>query len=164
MKGLRRGRGNVYGASEYEVLNVPRCRLRHSVAQTLTTAVGFLMLFDTIDYDSDGMHSTTNFTSAIVCRTAGVYLLVAQCFFDVGAGGTYRLVQLRLNGVTILASANGAPHGALDGAGINAVTHYALNRGDYVEVIATQNSGGNLNVLSVVSQTPVFSATLVSTI
>jgi hypothetical protein len=76
--------------------------------------------------------------------TAGRYLLEAGCEVEANATGT-RQLRFRINGATFIAQESQltALAGTVSMLGIHTV--YNLIVGDYVEVMLTQDSGGNLN-------------------
>jgi len=89
---------------------------------------------------------------------AGLYEIVGHVRFDVNATNQ-RTISIRLNGSTMIAqqSAN-ALAGGLNAA-LTVVTQYELAANDYVELLAYQNSGGNLNVTVLGNQSPEFMMT-----
>lgn len=142
------------------LLDMPRALLFHSANQTLTDTVATTLSFDGESYMRDGMHSTTTNNSRITCRTQAIYLLTANAFFAASAAGTYRVIRFILNGVTDIGGEQRPPvNSGLDGTRLACATPYALYADDYVEVVAIQNSGGPLDVLT----PPSFSACLIST-
>lgn len=98
-------------------------------------------------YDTDTMHSTSTNTSRITATTAGKYEFWGTVAFDANGTG-YRRVNYKLNGgagVTIAtqnAVSSGGPIGTV--VPVSKFT-LALSAGDYVEITATQLSGGSLN-------------------
>lgn len=144
-----------------ELSDVPRCRLFHSAAQTLTTATLTVLAFNTERFDAaapNAMHDTVTNNSRITIPTggAGWYLLQANVSFAANATG-FRQLQIRHNGATVIASAIG-PAAASGGTRMNVSTMYRMNVGDYAEVQAQQTSGGNLAVETSVDISPSFSA------
>lgn len=121
-------------------------RLRQTVAQTLTTAVGAAVLFDTEDVDYDAAHSTITNTSRYTAQTAGYYLVSGTCGF-VGNATGIRRIWFTVNGTAVNGSEVG--FGAVPNAGALEITAPAtlvyLSVSDYLELYAYQSSGGNLN-------------------
>ena len=123
----------------------PAVQASNSAPQTTTTAVVFVCLLDTTVYDaSSPMHSTSVNTSRLTCKLAGLFLITAGAGFIANAVGG-RELDIRLNGTTYLANQNNVPvPGVTHNMVTTALARLAVN--DYVEMIAYQTSGGNLNV------------------
>lgn len=146
-----------------ELSQVPRCRLFNSAAISIPTAVATALTFNTEVFDAaapNNMHDTATNTSRITVPTggAGWYNITGSLEFAANATG-YREIRVRLNGVT-----NIAIHNAM-AVTVATITHrmsinvqYALNVGDYVELMALQTSGGALNVATNSDFSPSFQA------
>ena len=92
-------------------------------------------------------HSTTSNNTRVTIPSGlgGKYHLIASVTFAAGADST-RLVQIRLNGATViglLQATNGVAVGAF---GASVPIMYQLAAGDYVEVICYQYSTAALNI------------------
>lgn len=124
--------------------NTPQAVVSHSTTQTATTSVEKTLNADTETYDSDVMHSTVSNTSRLTCKTAGRFDFTAAISFASNATG-YRSLLFAKNGGTATTIAQ---VGAFSGAGVflSGTISYVLAVNDYVEVVAWQNSGGNLAV------------------
>lgn len=126
------------------------CRVYSSSATiaTLTTATDTVLSFNAEDYDSDSFHDTVTNPSRITIPAgvgAGTYRLFASVSFANNGTGRRR-VHFRKNGTTDIGgygSAGSASGGPLF---IAAYTEVVLASGDYIEVMAYQDSGGNLAV------------------
>jgi hypothetical protein len=77
---------------------------------------------------------------------AGWYSIGGNVRFAANTTG-YREVKIVLNGVQDLAIHRVPNSGATDDVRVAVHTEYPLSVGDYIEVYATQNSGGALNAL-----------------
>lgn len=130
-------------------------RVKNSGAQTLTTATVTALTFDTETIDTDGIHSTSSNTSRLTPTTPGQYRIAGCVGFASNATG-FRSVGIRLNGTTFLA-VHSQPAVNGDVTNINVSTTYNLAVGDYIELTAYQNSGGNLDTVVLGDATPVFS-------
>lgn len=144
-----------------ELSDVPRCRLTHNAAQTATTAVSLVLAFNTEIFDAaapNAMHDVVTNNSRITIPTGGSgwYSLAGNVAFAANATGVRR-VDMRLNGATAIASMI-VPATAAGETRVLVSTMYRMNVGDYVELLAQQTSGGNLNVLSTSDISPSFSA------
>ena len=122
---------------------------RQTVAQTLTTGTFTAVTFDAEDVDSAGGHSTSVNTSRYTAQYTGWYWPGGGVGFAANTTGR-RNSEWRTNGATVI-SGSGFYASANAGAGnvvkigtislpifLNATT-------DYLEMLALQDSGGNLN-------------------
>lgn len=144
-----------------ELSDVPRCRLSHNAAQTLTTSTLTVVAFNTEQFDAaapNAMHDTVTNNSRITVPTggAGWYMLQANAEFAANATG-FRQIQIRHNGATVIASVI-YPAAAVGATRMNVSTMYRMNVGDYAEVQVQQTSGGNLNLTTNSDISPSFSA------
>jgi hypothetical protein len=121
----------------------PLAMLRQTAAQTLTTGTYTAVLFDTEDFDSHNGHSTVSNTSRYTAVTAGVYEVSGGCAFAANATGR-RLARVAANGTVIGGSLSGIPANASVVGYPVRTTLVRLAVGDYVELQALQESGGNL--------------------
>lgn len=140
--------------------NPPACRVLNSVDITgIVTNTQTRLTFDTELYDTDTMHSTSVNTGRITFNTAGLYAVGSSVTFGVSATGD-RTLSLLKAGTTIVAEADIAPNPTGGrGTGVVVATIYKFAAAEWVEVWATQNSGGNLSVLKLGEFTPIFWAT-----
>lgn len=127
--------------------NPPRANVYHNATQSLGTSGTPAALAMNSEYnDSASLHdnSTNNSRLTIPSGQDGWWLFSAYCEFAANATGQRKL-YLQVNGTTVFASVvvDAAASGVtqLTVAGLVAVT-----AGQYVEVWASQNSGGALNV------------------
>lgn len=128
-------------------------RAEKSSAQTLTGSSGTAVTWNQEAYDTDSMHSTVTNTSRLTCTTAGKYLITSclrfaanatghrGCYYQahIGSSDYYLAADRRLN------------CGASFPTDIVMSTVYDFGVGDYVEIYAEQDSGGNLDISEVVS-------------
>lgn len=97
-------------------------------------------------YDTDTMHSTSSNTSRITATTAGKYLFWGTVAFAASATG-YRRVNYKVDGgtgVTVM-TVNAVDTGGPIGTVIPFTFSLSLTAGQYVEITATQLSGGSLD-------------------
>jgi len=115
--------------------------------QVIATGAGAAITFNDTDvYDTQSQHDTTTNTSRITCGATaniGLYHFTASGVWATQATGV-RTVALRLNGATELYKVSGT---------ISTQWHWNLSGyyrftaiTDYMEVFATQNSGGNISM------------------
>ncbi len=155
-------RGNVTRGVD-RVLSMPRASVYNNSGPITTTGVSAIIAWDSREYDSDGMWSTSSNTR-LTSRTAGVYRLTVWGEWAASAVGV-RQIYLRLNGAGFLV-------GDYRDAASSATTDQSCSRdlsldsGDYVEVSAAQSSGGSLqfNGATLTNRVNGFQACLISTI
>jgi hypothetical protein len=146
------GVGKLVDASDNPALlttKVPKIRTYNSAVQSISDSVSTAITFNTNDtnIDTDSMHSTVTNTSRITFNTAGVYSIGAIADFDFNTAGSYRVLEIQINGGTHLtpslygseATNNNQPH--LQASGV-----YYFSAGDYIQAIITQVSGGSINI------------------
>lgn len=100
----------------------------------------------TVNRDPTGMWSAGNPTRATPQRT-GRYLLRGTLTFSGGSGGNGIITRLRVNGSEIDAASSSEffQTGTYGGVCTNETTYF-LNANDYVEITATQYSGGPIDI------------------
>lgn len=149
----------VYGQAGTPITgSPPACRVFNSAVQSIPTGgTGAALTFDSERFDTDNMHSTSSFTSRITFNTAGLYIVTGYAGFAGSAAGAIRAFQIRLNGVTVLATQL-APVGATHNSQSTVTAGWKFAVNDYVELLLIQDSGGALNSLVSAAQSPEFSA------
>ena len=137
----------------------PRAFIYNSTNISLTSGTTTALTFDTELEDTGAMHSTSVNTSRITIPAggAGWYRFGGCGRFAANATG-YRELKIRANGVTDLVIQRVQNHGGADDCRVAVHGEYPLAAGDYIELVATQNSGGALNVTAVVPYSPSFYA------
>lgn len=156
---------NTYlsSAMSFFIGGMPLCIVRQTVAQSIPNTGGTAITFDTEDIDRDGMHSTVTNTSRLTAQTAGYYSAYGLAAYASNATGS-RAAILSINGTGVAARAafTAAITGVAIGNGVGISTMVYLNVGDYLELLARQDSGGALNT-GVVSPQSALSVRWVST-
>lgn len=118
----------------------------NSGTQSISNATWTALKFDSEAYDTDGMHSTSTNTNRVTCVTAGKYLVWGYVTFDANATGN-RYAAIKKNGTFYVIEMR-----PTFGSGSTTTLHVDLlinlEKGDYVELFARQESGGSLNVHS----------------
>jgi hypothetical protein len=131
-------------------LNRPRCSVYQGTTATTCAVSGtsYAMNWDTEDYDSDAMHSTSSNTSRIVIATSGLYTVSLSVYFAASATGL-RTIDVRKNaagsgagGTQIKQFRQGATSSS-SGQVSGSFQEY-FTAGDYFELFAIQTSGGSL--------------------
>lgn len=115
---------------------------------------GTALTFNTERWDTGNFHSTSSNTSRLTAPTAGLYSIGGCVRFAASSAGT-RAVALRLNGSTVIDDVFIDVDSAIAHT-IKVGTEYQLAAGDYVELVAFQDSGGALNVLAAANFSPEF--------
>ena len=145
--------GNV--ADDLKFLkNADRTRVYKSAAQTVATSAWEHLSFDSEDYDTNGLHSTSSNTQRLTAAVDGWYVACVQVSFAANATGR-RDIQIRKNDSSTDASA-GTRWGRVtlptvaagDSSIIQCHAYLYLSTNDYVKACAWQNSGGGLDVES----------------
>lgn len=121
-------------------------RVYHNAAQSIPNATLTALAFNSERYDTDGLHDTATNNSRLTATKAGVYLMTGTFAYGTAASGL-RQSYIRLNGATLLVAVNSGVAGGTTIATVhNPTTLYQLAVGDYVELVAYQDTGGALNV------------------
>jgi hypothetical protein len=131
----------------------PSARAFHNASQLIATATTTALALNSERYDTDTIHDTAVNNSRLTCKTAGKYAISGSASFAANATG-YRKVGIRLAGATMLAWNGSTSFGAADTTDLSVSTQYDLAVNDYVEMVAHQTSGGNLNVVNAGNYSP----------
>lgn len=127
------------------LLAKPILRCRQTVSQNITTGGAFQpVTFTTEDVDSSGMHSTVSNTSRATAVYPGWYVTAGGLCWPANATGQ-RALGWAVNGTSV----NGADTSIQGFTGLTnrqaaRTIRVFLNVGDYLELMAFQNSGGTL--------------------
>lgn len=128
---------------------VPLVRASSSADQSIANGTPTALVFGAEQYDSDSMHTAggSTLTAPGTGWTGRVFRMVGNARFAANATGA-RQLYIQTNGGVIVASVtvNATTGGAV--TDLSVAGDYILNAGDSVALVATQTSGGNLNVLS----------------
>lgn len=147
-------------ALDHLAQNKAHCRVYNNATQSLTTATLTALTFNSERVDVGGMHSTSVNTSRITVPTGegGWYDFGGNVEFAANVTGDRR-AYLRVNGTTYVAVA--ATPALVGGSTsfLNVTCKYQLAAGDYIELVAFQNSGGALNSAVSGNYAPEFWAT-----
>lgn len=126
---------------------IPSARVRHSAAQTIPDNNSTSLAFDTDRWDTEAIHDTATNNSRLTCVTAGKYTITAHVTFAATSDVGNRAAYLIVNGATTI---GGQLIRAADSDVTKIIvgTEWPLAASDYVEVLAYQNSGGDLLVVA----------------
>ena len=120
----------------------------HTIANNTDTALAFgAERFDQAHGASSTMHDNATNVSRLTCLEAGIYQITGHAYWQNNVTGIRRL-KIRLNGATFLCWVTNDALANDGDAPMTITTLYQLAVNDYVELIAFQNSGTSLNVLS----------------
>jgi hypothetical protein len=134
----------------------PCAHVYHNTTQSIPNSTFTTVTFNSELFDTDGVHSTTVNTSRLTCVTTGKYLVTANIAFAANATG-YRRILLRANAATDLAEDIRSNVGGSLHTICSLQSQIGLTAGDYIEILAWQDSGGALNVTPHTAYTPEFS-------
>lgn len=110
--------------------------------------------FDTERFDTDTIHSTSTNTSRLTINTGGKYLIGGAVTFTANATGQ-RQLGIRDGGATFRVVTTEQGLDAVQ-VRLSVVTLYDMAANDYVELMAWQDSGGNLDILAQTTFSPEF--------
>lgn len=113
------------------------CRVRNTSGYNLDNDVATPLTWDTDDYDTSGMHSTSSETSKIVVPSDGKYLIWTNIAWESNSSGR-RFLYITVNGVETWARAEEPFSGTLYWT-LSTVTNLTTNQ--YVEIVAQQSAG-----------------------
>lgn len=120
-------------------------RVHQENAQTLTTGIGKEVKFDTSDINTDGIWSP-NANTQFKAQIAGKYLVACGVAFGSNSTGS-RSISIRKNGTVVLGQqliqANANNYTILAATDL-----VSLSAGEYIEILANQDSNGNLPLLA----------------
>lgn len=159
--GLMVGAGyvEIYGYIGASItVSVAAC---NSAAFTHNSTGNWLAItFDSTRYDDrpaaySEQHSVSTNISRLTCRIAGVYIISGSAGFAANATGT-RGLGVRLNEGTYLAIVQVPNAGSGSGTDLTITTQCKLAVNHCVELMAYQNSGGNLNIVLYGAHSPEF--------
>ena len=125
----------------------PMCKATKNAVQSIPNVTVTPITFQTEDYDTDSMHSTSVNTSRITVATAGVYT-VTGFILSAASVAAYNYLYIYKNG-SALPSNTGILAGTKDGANaiISQITvTLSLAAADYVELAFYHNNAGAINV------------------
>ena len=123
----------------------PIAIVKNNASQSLISGSTTALTFATITKDNRGQFDSTSPTR-ITIRETGLYTIHGNARFAINSTGR-RTLQIRKGGSTIIASVQGGAI-ATYATDLSVSTIAQLAVGDYIELVAIQESGGALNVES----------------
>lgn len=139
--------GNVTDRRQYQHAQVGiLASVTRTALQTLSTSTVTPISFSAAGVNWGAMWSSTTNPTRLTCRVPGIYRACGGTVYAANATGD-RLTAVQKNGSTITGSQQRT--NAVSGGGYTAhsvaVPPFALAAGDYIELVAYQASGGNLD-------------------
>jgi hypothetical protein len=139
------GTGDVKMSGAVRQSTALGCRAYRTSTQTIPNATWTALSLNAERFDDDNIHDTVTNNSRLTCKTAGVYYIFGNITWVLNSTGV-RGVAIRLNGTTFIADLFVQATSSVVGNVMNVSCIANLNVNDYVELMAYQNSGGNLNI------------------
>lgn len=136
--------------------SAPAVRVYHTSAQALANGTATALAFNSERFDTGSMHDTAANTTRLTAPSAGKYLIIGHVRFATSGDTTNRSLWVRLNGTTAIGEVEAPAGGGTQPLKMNVTTLYQLNAGDYVELVALQNTGGALNIDVIANSSPEF--------
>lgn len=128
------------------------CHATHSAAQAVATATWTALALNTDRQDPNGLHPTGAGNTKITFATDGQYTVGGNIEFAANAVGI-RGIAIRMDGATYIAKDERAAT-ATGTVSLHVSTSYYFTAGQYVELMAYQSSGGNLNANQAAEYSP----------
>ncbi len=113
--------------------------------QTISNDTATALIWNVEEYDTDSMHDVSTNNSRMTCNTAGKYLITASISWGSNDEGL-RDVSILKNNTTYISFVRSGRDGETrypdERQNVNVIADLAVN--DYVEIIVSQTSGGDL--------------------
>jgi hypothetical protein len=128
----------------------------HASAIAIANNTDSALSFDTERFDQGSFHDPSSNSSRLTVPAGegGIYLIGGNVQWEANAANV-RQASIRKNGSTVLASVRDNT-GASFAHRMTISTLVSLDAADYVELLAFQNSGGNLNIEKAADYSPEF--------
>jgi hypothetical protein len=124
---------------------IPQASATNSTTQSISTASVTSLTFDTNEFDTAGIHSTTTNTDRLTAPIAGIYQVNLSARWQPNATGS-RFLAISKNGGGYFASNWIPATPATDDTDESVSTLIQLAAGEYVDAFAYQTSGATLAV------------------
>jgi len=134
--------------------NNPSCRVRRSTNLLTGTGVMTAVTFSHERWDTDAMYTLGN--NYVEIKTDGIYQINGHLAWDAAAGGGLRIIQIRcrIGGAWFVVAEDWMEDASVWAIAKSIGTHYELTATDQVQLRGQQNSGGNLNIMSIARYSP----------
>jgi hypothetical protein len=127
---------------------IPAVKVSNTTNESIDNATLTPLTFDTTQYDNDSMHSGSS--SQLIAPIAGVYEIEGEVVWVLqGSPSGERTLVIRKNGSTIAETSVAVDPGANTAQQV--VTQARLSAGDFVELWASQITGGQQNVAALLT-------------
>lgn len=130
-------RGGYTDAVSGRILDSPRCKIYRNAALTLVAATQTLVVYDTVEYDTDNMANPQG-GARITCRSPGLYITNAAIEFNAALNDNL-WCRLIANGGTLVASVTGPGQGFGFGSHFQPTGFWNARAGDYLELYIYDN-------------------------
>ena len=119
--------------------NPPACKVTDTGGQSVADDTDTLLLWDTEEFDTDTMHSTSVNPGRITFTRAGLYVVTANVIFPTNGNG-YRHARIRANGTTTLAEDARTSASVVTNIGHSLSVLYKAAAAQYAEVLCRQTT------------------------
>lgn len=136
------GQRQLFQAQESRVA----VRCTNNALQSLVSGTAAAVAFQIEDFDTHGMHDNVTNNGRLTCIVPGLYIVGGAVTFTANVTGA-RVAFIATNGITVIRSSVLVP-ACIGGTEtiLSLSTIVRLVAGDYVQLGATQFSGGALNI------------------
>ncbi len=143
------------GATAPEWFTPPHAQVYNNAAISIADSTFTTLTFNSENYDSDGIHSTSSNTDRLTCVTPGLYIAFANVQYASNATG-FRLVQI--NHSTTVSPIGSQWQVAVSGnvTIVSVSAPVRMTAGSYLTCLVFQNSGGALDVQRSADYSPNF--------
>lgn len=132
-------------------------RAYHSADQNVADVTETALALNSERHDDAAEHDTATNTSRLTAVASGMRTIVGSATFDTPVlAGTVRRLSIRLNGTTVIQRQEDTSPLASAPTTVNVSAAYYLSAGDYVELMAYQDSGATLAIKSNGNYSPEF--------
>lgn len=140
-----------------------RARVRRTTDQTIGTSSTSAIQFDsTEDFDTASMHDSVTNNTRVYAPVTGCYLTGGGAEWESNSSGNARNLLIIINGTTTIDNDLRSPVSGNVTRQTVASTPFEMQAGDYVELYAFQNSGGDVKIKAVAYYSPVLWLRLLS--
>lgn len=123
-------------------------RVSRSTNQNVATATDVAIDFDGVNSDAWGMWASGANSARITCKVPGRYMAVGQATFEANATGFRRLI-IEKDGTSSVGRVDAISIGGGSAMWVNVTSQpFDMAAGEYVRLIARQNSGGTIQVIN----------------
>jgi hypothetical protein len=136
------GQRQLFQAQEQRVA----VHVTNNAAQSINNGAQVAINFQVESYDTHNMHDNVTNNTRLTCVIPGLYLVGATLSFGANAAGQRILDIIRFVSATTYVVSQTVPGSAGFNTLVSAAGIVRMVAGDYVEVQATQSSGGALNI------------------